>query len=76
MGLELASEDHNLERFNCSPDSTEQSTIALLLQGLDGLVGQGSASLLEGLKASIEVDEAEVEVQRRGKSLENATTGL
>lgn len=76
MRLELASEDYNIKCFSRPPDSTEQSTIALLLQGLDGLVGQGSASLLEGLKASIEVDEAEVEVQRRGKSLQNATTGL
>jgi hypothetical protein len=62
--------------LKCSPDSTEEGTIALLLQGLDSLVGQGGASLLEGLKTSIEVDEAEVEVQRRRQSLQNPTTGL
>jgi hypothetical protein len=62
--------------LRCSPDSTEESTIALLLESLDSLVGKGGASLLEGLKASIEVDEAEIEVQGGRQSLQNATTGL
>lgn len=58
------------------PDGTKESTVTLLLQGIDGLVGQSGSSLLEGLEASIEVDEAELEVQGRGKGLKNPATGL
>lgn len=46
------------------PHSSEESTITLLLECVHGLVGQGGARLLEGLKASVEVDKAEVEVER------------
>lgn len=59
-----------------SPHSTEECTITLLLQSVNGLVGQSGTSLLEGLEPGIEVDEAELEVQRGGERLENAATGL
>jgi hypothetical protein len=58
------------------PDGTEESTVTLLLQGLDGLVRQSGTSPLECVIAGLEVDEAELEVQGRGKGLENATAGL
>lgn len=45
------------------PHGTEQSTITLLFQGVDSLVGQGGAGLLEGLETGVEIDEAELEVQ-------------
>ena len=54
-----------------SPDSTEQSTVALLLQGLDGLLGQSDTIFLELIEASIKVDEREVQTQALGKSLED-----
>jgi len=54
---------------------TEESTIALLLQCVDGLLGQGNASLLEGLEASFQVDEGEGQTQRLGQGLEDATAG-
>ena len=58
------------------PDSTEKSAIALLLQSVDGLVGQSSSGLLESVVASLEVNEVELEVQGRGKRLEKTTTSL
>ena len=59
-----------------SPDSSEQSSIAFLLQSLQGLVGQGRTRPVESIKPSIQVDKAEVEVQRRGKRFQNPSTGL
>lgn len=53
------------------PDSTEQSTVALLLQGLDGLLGQSDTILLELIETSIEVDEGEVQTQALRQSLED-----
>lgn len=73
----------NIQSFSCSfmysstkalefsPDSTEQSTVALLLQGLDGLLGQSDTILLELIEASIKVDEGEVQTQALGQSLED-----
>jgi hypothetical protein len=58
------------------PDGTEKSTITLLFQSVDGLVGQSSSGLLERVVASLEVDEAELKVQGRGKGLKDPTTGL
>lgn len=58
------------------PDGTEESTITLLLQGVDGLVGESSSGLLEVVEASIEVDEAELEVQGGRQRLKNLTAGL
>jgi hypothetical protein len=58
------------------PDSTEKSTITLLLQGVDGLVGQSGTGALEGVIAGLEVDEAELEVQGRRERLQNTTTSL
>ena len=53
------------------PDSTEQSTVALLLQGLDGLLGQSDTIFLELIEASIKVDKGEVQTQALGQSLED-----
>ena len=61
----------SLESLEFSPDSTEQSTVALLLQGLDGLLGQSDTILLELIEASIKVDEGEVQTQALGQSLED-----
>lgn len=57
--------------MECSPDSTEQSTVALLLQGLDGLLRQSDTILLELIEASIKVDEGEVQTQALRQSLED-----
>lgn len=66
-----------LKQGHCGlPDSTKESTITLLLQGIDSLVGQSGSGLLEGLVAGIEVDEAELEVQGRGEGLKDPTAGL
>lgn len=54
------------------PHSTKQCTIALLLQGLDSLVRQSSTGPLEGIEAGIQIDEGELESQRRGQSFEDA----
>jgi hypothetical protein len=54
-----------------SPDSTEQSTIALLLQSLHSLLRQRDAILLELIESSIEVHEREVQTQALGQSLED-----
>jgi len=59
-----------------SPDGTEQSTITLLLQGLDGLVRQGGTGALEGVVTGVEVDEAELEVQGRREGLQNTAASL
>lgn len=59
----------------CLPDSAKQRTLALLLQSLDRLVGQGSTRVLERLETSLEVDERELEAQRCGQSLKNAPAG-
>lgn len=66
-----------LKQGHCGlPDSAKESTVTLLLQGIDSLVGQSGSSLLEGLVAGIEVDEAELEVQGRREGLKDPTTGL
>lgn len=54
-----------------SPDRAEQGTVALLLQGLDGLVGQGDAILLELVETSIEVNERKVQTKALGQGLEH-----
>jgi len=64
-----------LSRGRGRAHGTEESTIALLLQRVDGLLGQGNASLLEGLETSFQVDEGEGQTQRLGQGLEDATTG-
>jgi hypothetical protein len=46
----------------CSPDSTEQGAITLLLQRVDRLVRKGGSRLLEGLEPGVQIDEAELEV--------------
>lgn len=45
------------------PYGTEQGAITLLLQRLDGLVGQRNAGPLEGVEAGIQVDEGEFEAE-------------
>jgi hypothetical protein len=62
---------HSQRASGSSPDSTEQSTVALLLQGLDGLLGQSDTILLELVKAGVQVDEREVQTQALGQSLED-----
>jgi hypothetical protein len=57
--------------YDSSPDSTEQSTIALLLQRLDSLLRQRNAILLELVESSIEVHERKVQTQALGQSLED-----
>lgn len=57
------------------PDCTEQGTIALLFEGLDGLLGQSDAVLLELIETSIQVDEGEVQTQALGQSLEDLPSG-
>jgi hypothetical protein len=47
------------------PDSSEESTVTFLLQDLNGLVGQSSTVLLEAVVTRLEVDEVELQVQRR-----------
>ena len=54
---------------------SEEGAVALGLERLYGLVGEGGARLLEGLEAGIEVHKRELEVQRRGQSLEETTAG-
>ena len=58
------------------PDSPEESTIAFLLQGVDRLVGESGTGAVEGVIAGIEIHEGELQVQRRGKRLQNPSTGL
>lgn len=65
-----------MQESNSLPDSTEESTITLLLEGVDSLVGQSRAGTLEGLVTSIQVNEAELQVQRRGEGLKDPTAGL
>lgn len=59
-----------------SPDGTEQSTVTLLLQRVNGLVGQGGTSALEGIVTGFEVDEAELEVQGRREGLQDTAASL
>lgn len=42
------------------PDSSKQSTVTFLLQGLDRLVRQGSLGAQEGVVARLEVDKGEL----------------
>lgn len=58
-----------------SPDRAEQGTVALLLQGLDGLLGQSNAILLELVETSVKVDEGEVQTQALGQGLEDLPAG-
>jgi hypothetical protein len=58
------------------PDGSEQGTITLLLESVDGLVGKSSSGLLESVVAGLEVNEVELEVQGRGERLEKPTAGL
>jgi hypothetical protein len=59
-----------------SPDSSEESTITLLLEHIDGLVRQSAATALEAVVPRIEVDEAELQVQRRRERFKDPSTGL
>jgi hypothetical protein len=54
---------------------TEQGTITLILEDLDGLVGEGGAGLLKGLEAGLEVDKVKLEAERGGEGLEDAAAG-
>lgn len=48
-----------------TPDSTEQSSIALLLQSIHRLVGQRRSGGLEGVITRLEINEAELQIKRR-----------
>ena len=54
---------------------TEEGAVALLLEDLDGLVGEGGAGLLEGLEAGFEVYEVELEAEGGGEGLEDTAAG-
>ena len=62
--------------YECAPNSSKQRAIALLLERLDGLFWERGAGLLERVVAGLEVDEGELEVQRRGERFEDASAGL
>jgi hypothetical protein len=57
-----------------SPHGTEQGTIALLLESLDGLLRQGNAVLLELIETSVQVDKGEVQTKALGQSLEDLSS--
>jgi hypothetical protein len=54
-----------------SPHGTKQGTIALLLEGLDSLLWQGNAILLELIETSVQVDKREVQTKALGQGLED-----
>ena len=56
-------------------DGAEEGAVALLLEDLDRLVGQGRARLLERLEAGVQVHKVEAQAQRRGEGLEQAPAG-
>lgn len=58
------------------PDSSEQSTVTFLLQDIHGLVGESGTGALEVVVTGVQLDEAELEVQRRRKGFEDPTAGL
>lgn len=65
----------SLDGLGRGGDGAEEGAVALLLQDVDSPVGEGGASLLESLEAGLEVYKVELEVEARGESFEDATTG-
>lgn len=55
--------------------SAEQRAVALLLEDLDGAVGESRARLLKGLEAGLEVDKVELEAERGWEGFEDAAAG-
>lgn len=53
----------------------EQRTVAFCLEGVDGLLREGSTGLFEGLETGFEVDKGELEAQRSRQGFEEAATG-
>ena len=47
----------------------------MLAEGVDGLVGESGAGLFEGLEASLERGELELEAERGGECFEEAAAG-
>lgn len=56
-------------------NGTEESTLALVLEYLDGLVRKRVSSALEGTPAGLKVDEIELESERSWEGFEDAATG-
>lgn len=54
---------------------SEQGAIALILEDLDGLVGEGGTGLLKSLEAGLEVDKVKLEAERGGEGLKDAAAG-
>jgi hypothetical protein len=55
-------------------DSTEESSIALVFENLDGLVWKGGTGLLKGLESGIEVGEFEFEAEGSWEGFKDAAT--
>lgn len=58
------------------PDSSKQSTVTFLLQDIHGLVGESGTGALEVVVTGVQLNETELEVQRRGKGFEDPTASL
>lgn len=58
------------------PDSSEQSTVTFLLQDIHGLVGESGTGAPEVVVTGVQLNEAELQVQRRGKGFKDPTAGL
>lgn len=56
-------------------DGAEEGAIALVLEDLDGLVGEGGTGLLEGLEAGFEVDKVEFKAEAGWEGLEESAAG-
>lgn len=56
-------------------DSAEEGAVALVLEDLDGLVGEGGAGLLEGLEAGFEVDKVEFQAEAGWEGFEETAAG-
>lgn len=55
--------------------SSEERTITLVAEDLDGLVWESGAGLLESLEAGLEVDEVEFKAEGCWESLEELAAG-
>ncbi len=53
----------NLEMHGKIPHGTKKSSVALFLECLDGFVGKGRSSPLEGFEAGIKVHKRKLEVE-------------
>lgn len=56
-------------------DGAEESAIAVLAEGVDCLVGEGGAGLLEGLETGLQRGEVELKAEGGGEGFEEAAAG-